>query len=127
MKFGLRIAQPCNHIPIIIVRDVYYAAWPTPIKSMQVAPEQASRGLDLAAEPAGDESSEAPVITSSRSKTRSAFSAAAALAGGLIGLDGQLPKFEEAAKELVHPLFEKLKQEVSVCFRVGVGVVNQIY
>lgn len=86
-----------------------------PLNTTQVAPEQASRGLDLAAEPAGDEAIEASVTTSSRSKTRSAMSAAAALAGGLFGLDGQLPKFEQAAKELVHPLFEKLKQEVSAC------------
>jgi hypothetical protein len=30
----------------------------------------------------------------------------------IFGLDDQLPKFEEAARELVHPLFEKLKAEV---------------
>lgn len=36
-----------------------------------------------------------------------------ALAGGMIfGLDDQLPKFEASARELVHPLFEKLKAEV---------------
>lgn len=30
----------------------------------------------------------------------------------IFGLDDQLPKFEQAARELVHPLFEKLKAEV---------------
>jgi hypothetical protein len=39
--------------------------------------------------------------------------AVGALAGGMMfGLDDQLPKFEASARELVHPLFDKLKAEV---------------
>jgi hypothetical protein len=30
----------------------------------------------------------------------------------MFGLDDQLPKFEASARELVHPLFDKLKAEV---------------
>jgi hypothetical protein len=30
----------------------------------------------------------------------------------IFGLDDQLPKFEASVRELVHPLFEKLKAEV---------------
>jgi hypothetical protein len=84
---------------------------------LQAAPEESSRGLDPAAEPAGPDggTAEASGVPGSHKGLRGhAWSAAAALAGGLFGLDGQLPKFEEAARELVHPLFETLKAEVGV-------------
>lgn len=82
------------------------------MEQLQVAEEQ-SRSLDAAAdEPAGTEAPAAS-STSGRSFHKSALSAVGALAGGMIfGLDDQLPKFEAAARELVHPLFEKLKAEV---------------
>jgi hypothetical protein len=77
----------------------------------QGAPEEASRSLDLTDAPAGEEG--AAISGSGRKSLRkTAFSAVTSLAGGLFGLDGQLPKFEETARELVHPLFEKLKTEV---------------
>lgn len=60
------------------------------------------------------EPAEETTRSSSRSVGKSALSAAAALAGGLFGMDEQLPKFEDAARELVHPLFEKLKKEVGL-------------
>lgn len=76
--------------------------------------EQQSRSLDVEAEaPAASDTGVAEASTGSRSLSKSALSAASALAGGMFGLDDQLPKFEAAARELVHPLFEKLKTEVS--------------
>lgn len=76
--------------------------------------QEQSRSLDAAAdEQAGAEEA---ASSSGRSFHKSALSALGALAGGMMfGLDDQLPKFEQAARDLVHPLFEKLKTEVRRC------------
>jgi hypothetical protein len=83
-------------------------------------------GADFVSEPAGSdaaaEGAKAATTSSSKSFSKSAWSAASALAGGVLGLDDELPRFEESAREMVHPLFEKLKQQVG-----GLGVVRQIY
>lgn len=88
---------------------------PSPSSTQQqAAPEEASRSLDPTDASAGEDSGAAIYGSGRKSLRKSALSAVTSLAGGLFGLDGQLPKFEETARELVHPLFEKLKTQVGM-------------
>lgn len=87
------------------------------------AAEQQSRDLDVSAEPAGESDADATAGAGAgggRSLSKKALSAVGTLAGTLVyGLDAQLPKFEQAAAELVHPLFEQLKTQVCAGSSLG--------
>jgi hypothetical protein len=74
------------------------------------APEQQSRSLDLPA--AADGEAAAAEGGGESSFSRRAFGGVAALAGMAFNVEQRVPDFEQAAKELVHPLFEALKVKV---------------
>jgi hypothetical protein len=76
------------------------------------APEQQSRSLDLPAAADGEAAAEEGGGESSFS--RRAFGGVAALAGMAFNVEQRVPDFEQAAKELVHPLFEALKVKVGM-------------
>lgn len=68
-------------------------------------PEQQSRGV-ITPSPAGE-------VEGDDAGGLGGFGAAAAgLAGQVFRVESKLPAFEDAAKQLVHPLFEKLKLQV---------------
>lgn len=70
-------------------------------------PEQQSRGL-FTPSPAG----EGDVQQQEAAEGGGFRAAAAGLAGKMFGVSERLPAFEEAARQLVHPLFEQLKTQV---------------